>query len=357
MPEAYLKLYGVIYSPGYVEMSGKSAIRQFYLREQESYINQHEWPIVGITQQVAVADALDSAASLWILTLTNVTAKRGHGSPLFDQFGFAHQIGSNYYQPYVTSVCILDMLEGENDSRLLVFPTLLGANSISQSDINIEAHNTQGLALVSGITKSGLTRSSIYNTFRVPSMHHLRWIKLNEDRFRGSSIGAIMFIPSTAGNQSQSVLMCNIAAGWGTSVITIQRDETFSGGSVSSVPNWAVPKYTNISVSELNGPTQDAIEVETAFQYPQFPQVPINISEDWANLLSPRFDSSNDTVINRLMQVQISNADDDPSASAQHILSAMVANGLARIGFSSVLQGQVRTTSDVDGSSQLDGNN
>ena len=353
IPEVYRNLYGITYSPGYVELSGKSVTRQFYIGAESEYAAQNVFPAICSTQQAAVADALGSATSLWLLALTNVTAQRGHGNSLSDQSDSTHQIKSNYYQPYVSSVCIPDTLEGENDSRPLVFPTLLGANSESQSDTNIEYYGWQGLESVPGITKPGLQRLSLYDSSRVSSMYHVRWIELNESRFRGSSIGAVMFLPRTDGDQSQPVLLCNLAAGWGTSALSVQQSETDLAGSVSSTTNMDFPTNTNISIQILKAPVnQDSLHA--GFRYPQFPQVPINISESWANLLSPRFNSSNDTIINRLMQVRTWTG--DPKDDGPYVLSAMVANGLARIGFSSELQGQVRTTTGVDGSVQLDGN-
>ena len=353
VPEAYADLYGIVYSPGHVELSGKSVTRELYIAEDQDYAPQNVWPAQSTTQQAAVADAFGSATYLWLLALTNVTAQRGHGNPLSDQSDSFHQIKSEYYQPYVSSACIFDTLEGENDSRSLVFPTLLGANDESQSDTSIEFNGLQGLESMPAITKPGSHRSSIYDKSMVPSMYHLRWIELNEDRFRGSSIGAVMFLPSTNGDQTQTVLMCNLAAGWGTSSVSLQQSLSTSSGSVSSTINWVMPKNDNVSVQTVNVPVKQD-ERDLAFRYPQFPQIPINISESWANLLTPRFNSSNDTIINRLMQEQVFSG--DPTSYAHFVLSAMVSNGLARIGFSSELQGQVKTTSGVDGSVQLDGN-
>lgn len=353
LPEAYRDLYGLTEFPGYVELSGKSVIRQFYIREDDAYIPQHVYPALSTTQHAAVADALGSATSLWMLALTNVTAQRGHGNSLSDQSDSTHRIKSNYYQPYVSSVCTPDTLEGENDSRPLVFPTLPGANNESHSDTNIEYYGWEGLESMPGITKPRSQRSSLYDTSKLPSMFHLRWIELNEDRFRGSSIGAVMFLPITAGNQSQPVLMCNLAAGWGTSAISIQQSLSALSGSVSSTINWDIPEDPNPPIQMTNTPVNQP-DPNVAFADPQFPQVPINIAESWANLLSPRFNSSNDTIINRLMQEQVWPG--DPKSYAHFVLSAMVTNGLARIGFSSELQGQVRTTSGVNGSVQLDGN-
>ena len=354
MPEFYRNLYGVTGSLGYVELSGKSVTRQFYVQEDEEYYSQNVYPVIGTTQQAAVADALGSATSLWLLALTNVTARSGHGNPLSDQSDSTHRIESDYYQPYVSSFCVPDTLEGESDSRPLVFPTLLDANTKSQSDTTIQFYGRQGLESVPGITKSGMLRSSIYDKSKIPSMYHLKWIDLNEDRFRGSSTGAVMFLPRTPGNQSQPVLMCNLAAGWGSSAISIQQSLSVLSGSTSSTVTWDMSEDPDASIQITMEPTYKAAYPNIGFSYPQFPQVPINISESWANLLSPRFNSTNDTIINRLMQVQVFPG--EPRAQAHFVLSAMVANGLARIGFSSELQGQLRTISGVNGSVQLDGN-
>ena len=93
---------------------------------------------------------------------------------------------------------------------------------------------------------------------------------------------------------------------------------------------------------------------KATFDFPRFPQVSINIFESWANFLSSRFNNSNDTIINSLMQVQI--FDGDSKITATSALTTMVTNDLARIGFLFGLQGKVKTTSAADDSPQLDGN-
>lgn len=125
IPGPYTDRYGFTRVPGYVGISGKSAVRRLYLGELDDFILQNVYPAVSTTQQAAVADALLSAANLWFLSLTNVTARRGHGNPLSDQSNSAHTIKDGYFQPYVSSFCVPDTIEGLDDDRSLVLPTLL----------------------------------------------------------------------------------------------------------------------------------------------------------------------------------------------------------------------------------------
>ena len=73
------------------------------------------------------------------------------------------------------------------------------------------------------------------------------------------------------------------------------------------------------------------------------------MTEEWARYLNPFLSGSNTTVFNYLMNPQMIFA--DRSVSAKIILAALLANGLARIGSTSQLQGTVKTVTLPDGSS------
>lgn len=76
-------------------LRGKSSTRQLLIDENEDYIGQGPRPAIAPTTHAAIADALTRTGALWSLSLTNVTAKSGHGSPLSDQSDALHTIASN----------------------------------------------------------------------------------------------------------------------------------------------------------------------------------------------------------------------------------------------------------------------
>lgn len=320
-----------------------------YADEDDGFSSQNVWPGLGTTQQLSPADGLVAAASLWFLSLTNVTARRGHGNPLSDQSASIHTITHDYFQPYTSSFCAPDTIEGKSDNRPLIFPTLLGANDISQSDTTIEYRGFKGLESVPAITMPGTSRSLVLDTPGLVSNYRLRWIELNGSQFNGSAIGAVMLLPNSADNQSQPILSCNLAAGWGLSRLSTQ----VPGMVTSSTAVFPGKKYAYIPIESSNVPAKE-INDAVIFQYPYFPQIPINITQSWADLVAPRFKNSNDSIINQLMQDQM--IEGDPKSYAHFVLSDLVANGLARTALSSELQGSVKTVIGKSGDIELDGN-
>lgn len=355
IPEPYRSTWRVVYLPGYVDVSGKSAIREFYSGQSSTWMAENEIISFTSTQQAAVADALVSASSLWFLGLTNVTAQSGHGNPLSDQSDSVHTIENDYMQPYVDSLCKPDVIDGMDDDRPLIFPLLLSRNNVSYSDTTMDNSFRRNVSVMSipAITKPGMPRSEVLNTPGSISEFRLRWIDLSEDRFQGSSIGAAILLPQSVGNHSQLILTCNIAAGWGNSSIWTTRSMTsVSSGRVSSMieQNETTPIAPNIGIKHTYVPTKQR---DKFLDGGDSTRADINITESWADLLNPRLLDTNSTVIHELMQLQVFQG---YSIFASYILGALVTNGLARTGFSSQLQGNLKTVSMSDGSTQIDGN-
>ena len=266
-----------------------------------------------------------------------------------DQSASIHTITNDYFQPYTSSFCAPDTIEGKSDSRPLIFPTLLDANDISQSDTTIEFRGFKGLESVPAITMPGTPRSLVLDTPGLVSNYRLRWIELNGSQFNGSAIGAVMLLPNSADNQSQAILSCNLAAGWGLSSLSTQ----IPGSVVSSLAILPGIKYEYAPIETTNTPAKEN-DASVSFNYPFFPQIPINITQSWADLVAPRFENSNDSIINQLMQDQM--WEGDPKSYAHFVLSGLVANALARTASSSELQGSVKTVIGKSGDSELDGN-
>ena len=356
IPEPYRSKWRVAYLPGYVDVSGKSAIREFYSGQCSTWMAENEIISFTSTQQAAVADALMSASSLWFLGLTNVTAQSGHGNPLSDQSDSVHTIENDYMQPSVDSLCKPDVIDGMDDDRPLIFPLLLSQNNVSYSDTTMDNsfHRNASATSIPAITKPGMPRSEVLNTPGSMSEFRLRWIDLSEDRFQGSSIGAAILLPQSVENHSQLTLTCNIAAGWSNSSIwTTRRFQSDLGsGRVSSMieQNETTAIGPNLGIKHTHVPTK---QQDKFLNRDDRTRVEINITESWADLLNPRLLDTNSTVIHELMQLQVYQG---YSTFASYILGAMVTNGLARTGFSSQLQGSLKTVSMSDGSTQIDGN-
>ena len=77
------------------------------------------------------------------------------------------------------------------------------------------------------------------------------------------------------------------------------------------------------------------------------------MTEDWAQYLNPSISNSNTTVFSRLMASRVLLA--DLSLNVRVILAELLANGLARIGSTSRLQGTLKTVIQSDGFEGLDG--
>ena len=373
IPEPYKTMFNSTLAPDCAQLRGANAHRSLCIEADNRFNPQLAWPILSSTEQVPIANALFSASHLWQLSLTNVSARHGHGNPLSDQSNSIHTIENGVYQPYVTSCCAQDTYTGEDDKRPLVFPTLLGANDRSQTDTSIQ----QDFGPVPGITKSGALRSDVLRTSEVDSDFRLKWIELPENNFNGSSIGAVILLPKHDDTGTQDILTCNLAAGWGSTKLKYDVAQS----NIIYTPKHRMTAAAPIEISNVPEGEQGINYI--TFDYPYFPQkrtyfqnhfvtraacfnahlrtgmlipdwsIAINITLSWAELFSAQLEHSNTTIFNEIMQEQVwlNNARD----YAPSVLSGLVANGLARLGFSSSLQGAVKTISK-NGNIELDGN-
>ena len=333
-----------------VQLTGKFSMRELYFGQALDSEEHHFRDMVSTTQQAVISDALIETGALWFLSLTNVTKKAGHGSPLSDQSDAIHKISGDYYQPYSAAVCVPDLINGSSDSRPVALPYLEGANppSLINANISIKAG-----AWWSGKIHPGIRRQQILETPGPPSQYRLRWLDLSAGLFDGSTIGAIILMPPFKESSLQGLLLCNLAAGWGTSAL---QTHTMSGGHGVVSSRMARGKTQSESVpSDQRLIVPDAEAMIMPFDYSAFyPQRHINITKGWAEYLNPFIPSLNVSVIDLLMQNQI--LLDAPGFTAQTALSLLMVNGLSRSGFSRQLQGSVKTVAQSDGFNSLDGN-
>ena len=357
LPMQYIYKYGLLYSPAYVELTSANSLRQLRINDQNALNLTWGYDMVlavATTQQAAVSDALTAIGALWNLAMGNLTTK-GHGS-ILNQLDAVHSIEADYYQPYTIASCEYDIIHGHEDSNPVVFPIPPGSTFSMLNTSAFSSNLSVNGASYHAIEYPGLTRSQILETPGSPDENRLRWVELPQMPFNGTAIGAVILLPRASTNKTQEVLMCNLGAGWGTSKL---NTSTFAGNAqtvlseVGLDPNTASyrrllnnPGPYNVNTGTLN---QEELNVNLEyFALPLFPQRPITVTEGWARYLNPFLTGSNTTVFNYLMNAQMTFA--DTSVSAKIIMPALLANGLARIGSTSQLQGTVKTVALPDGS-------
>ena len=343
-----------------MEMTDKSSKRYLQVAEDLSFIGSGPIPLMGMTQHAAVADALTRTGALWFLSLTNLTAEKGHGHPLSDQTNAFHTIAHDYKQPYSTVVCVPDSVSSAPDLTPIAFPVLPNANPVSSSNGNISYPGcVPGIPNQTSqtIAQQTITREQVYNLPHSTTDFILHWIDLNIDAFNGSSIGAIVQLPRAENNATQELMVCNLSAGWGTAALSMHT----MGGGISTVSSRVIEGDNHTtqsnSIKDTNIPGWETTDASGGryFDYhlPYYPRQLINISREWAEYLNPTLTGLNTTVFNTILQQQIFSC--SPRVSTETALVSMVVNGLATIGAGSQLQGSVRTKGP-NGDEGIDGN-
>ena len=335
-------------NPLATDISGRSSQRQLYFGSGVGPV----W--ISTAQQVAVADALTTTSSYWSLGLYNVTARGDHGLPLSDQSNSIHTLTGDNYQPFSVGYCQLDSIQNDTDTRPLALPFLQDVNDPATANVNITLQ--EGLVR-QAIVLPGVSRADIMSNPGNSSQYRLQWVELPQPQFKGSSVGAIVTLPRPVSNltKPQDIILCNFGAGWGTT--TLQMQQLAGGfGSVSS----QILGAQNSNPRGAYQRTPENINNLIFWEYNSFPQRPTNITQEWAQYLNPIVRSANRSGFDLIMQDFVPFADPDDSlrlaARAGGVLVELIANGLARIGFESALQGSPKSVKSADGTSWIDGN-
>lgn len=327
-------------TPDNLQVTGRSSLRML------SFLGAFTWDIVDGKQNIvfnselsssqhsAVADALTTTGILWSLAMTN-TSTKGHGSVL-SQLDSVHTITNEYYQPYTSVACNTEVINGLSDVETLGFPSSPGPDfQVLTPDRNFSDPQDN-------LVFPNITRADLLNTPGPLAEYRLRWIDLP---FDGIAVGAVILLPRSAKNATQEVFLCSIGAGWGLSVMNYTA--AINGDVIPLVSQINLKSVTNalrpgqqIPDRYFRGSTSAEELSRTqklSYYYPVFPQRPVVVTEDWARYLNPSIEYLNTTIINVLMGLTA-----DGTTGAQTILAGMVANGLARIGSASQLQGTVK---------------
>ena len=337
--------------PAFIELTDRTSQRQLRVATLISGLSGPQ-PSVAMTQHAAVADAMTTAGVLWELSLTNVTAAKGHGSPVSEQSAAKHTISGNYKQPYGSIICVPDTATSAQDMAPIDIPHVWGVNpaNLATGNITYEACGVQ--SEVQAIAHPSMTRGQMFNLSRSTTQYTLHWTELEPDLFKGSSIGAVIVLPSAQANDHQDVLICNVGAGWGTSSISMQTGNNGNTAVMSKMigDDLHIPNANNnISPNVKNQHNEGADLMDFSLR-DKYPQQIINITQDWARYLNPMVAGLNTTVINVLLQEQVFSC--SPRRSLELALAALIVNGLAQSGIGAQLQGTVRR----DGVGGLDGN-
>lgn len=329
IPPNYLGPYTM--SPFSVQLTGQSSLRQLiiqhYTNKNDALGYDHE-AAQSTTQQAVVADALTTISALWIVGLQRAK------SSLNDQRDAVQTIASGYYQPYTVVSCGTDIIQGDFDTRPLAFPVPPGSSAEMLSTMNV----TKSVLEMPAIIYPGLSRSQILETPGSPDSYRLRWVELPRDLFNGTTIGAVAIPPSP--NSTQEILVCNLSAGWGSSMLNMSSTPSMSKTDLVS----SKVQDTASDLSKDKDYMKRIADSIMTFELPRFPQQLIHVDENWAQYLNPTDPTSNTTVFSALMAAKMINKED--SVSARIILAGLLANGLSRLSHTSQLQGKLRTIQD-----------
>ena len=354
----YLALTRVVDSPDWVEVTGDGSQRRFSMISYGLLDGYDQEQTIATIQQSAVADALTETGNLW--DRSNISTS-GHGSVLQRQDA-VHAINDGYYQPYTITSCASDVIRGPQDDSAVAFPVPPGVEASLM--LNENEYNDSALDVYSFVS-SDITKDQIFATPGSPKESRLKWVELPQDPFNGSAIGAVILLPRSAINLTQEIIVCNLGAGWGSSLINTSSYNSGTGFTTSVVRGRANTDVSKISLNRtlpsdhLFSPAESEATVHVvSYDRPFFPEEPIIVTELWANYLNPFMPALNTTVIDALMSTYKPPRDLSPRQRvlvAKWALGGLLANGLASIGATGTLQGNIKTVVKPDGSSVVDG--
>ena len=366
--------------PSTVEISGKNSLRQLQIVEvtgtnpllsQNNIISTS----IGTTQHAAIADALALTGATWELAVQTAQPRRGHGVYPSNQQSAIHTISSGYFQPYTAVTCMTNPIEGDSDQRPVIVPA-----SILNSDYKSVPNGFNNNSYIPAVDYPLIKRSELLNLPGSTSSYRAQWFNLPQDLFNASALGVIVVFPNRAYNTSsnssdgyptQISVSCNLGAGWGSSSMnTTSYLEAIS--ATSSLINFDTTDYwidskttarTLYPVAPVIDFYQEVTDSPVFFYLPRFPERQIEIKASWGEYLNPTIPNLNRTVLDYLLTAN----GDSPYATlgttykndnvyaVQLTLTALLTNGLARVGYDYSFQGTPRVTSPPINYTNLDG--
>ncbi|KAL9038407.1 MAG: hypothetical protein Q9180_003156 [Flavoplaca navasiana] len=306
----------------------------------------------AFVNQAVVADALSTTSVLWETSLVNITANPGHGSPLSDLTKAVHRIDSEYKQSSSRATCIPSGISNSTSSQSVAIPLLPFTNLTKSNAKNIMSQTVKmGRYLVT--KHPWFTNAQLLDAPGDLGNYRLKWLELPQETFVDGNIGLAILFPESNATALQRALICNIVAEWVDSDIEIKSDGDGIGTTKGNEHSKdLVPSDRPISEA-LRPRAQDLVRHNAH-------RVPIAISESWAQYLNPNLTNLNTTVFNELMQhTEFTNPQQFLSGGVElmaTVLAMLTANGLARVGWGTTLQGTVKTRGGPDEEGYPDGN-
>lgn len=341
-------LSGVQYSP--MQLLGRFSSRQ-YLYAPYYFQTKFYTVVASIssTQQSVIADALHNTASIWSEAIPFSTQTSHHGASLNDQQNTVHSIANDYFQPYTSTLCLLDVIEGLNDRRNMAFPI---SPIFYEKETELPSNITASISGYPAVGFPSIQRAQLLEIPGRESDNRVKWVQLSQSPLTHASVGLIVLLPKDPPTESMviqtntEIVVCNIQAGWGGSLMNMTTAQANKGG-ISSFPkvDTSIGYDQNSSAVALD--SFQAIDSPIYFnQQPTYPSIPIEIDVEWAEYLNPFVPSINTTVIDFLLKLAATNGSKAgvPHAASQDIATGLVTNGLARSAFTSELQGNISLT-------------
>ena len=255
MDSETLAFIGRVQTSNWVEVTGHRSLRRLELASFAE--GRDPKPEIATTQQLVVADALTETGNIWLDAVSNVTTS-GHGSVLQRQDA-VHAIKSNYYQPYTYATCASDVIQGPQDDSVVAFPYLAGQGESNDTSLD-----------------PGITKIQILSTPGPLTESRLKWVELPRDPFNASAVGAVILLPRSTVNLTQEIIVCNLGAGWGASLI---NESSFGGGTTfttsvidfSDIPNSSPVNHSNFDATGVTQAESDASGSIIAYYAREYP--------------------------------------------------------------------------------------
>lgn len=215
-----------------------------------------------------------------------------------DKFGQPHRLDNyqvlqnNYYQPYTTTSCVLDVVNNGSDEAPLRFPRILETISHLRKDREI-------------VSVPSLTRGQIINNVSDDnSEFRVHWIDLPLNIFGTGIPGAVIVNPQGPDGPPYNIYQCTSDAGWGSSVIetdTLQYGQAVTSHRVNSSP---MDYQMGVGVYDVYGYTYSSLPDFANTSNIPFPEHRISVSNGWMKFLNPTLilaDNSTTTFISRYL--------------------------------------------------------
>ncbi|KAF7596481.1 hypothetical protein BBP40_001353 [Aspergillus hancockii] len=365
---------------GSAQVTGKNSLRPLSLMNPKFMNIQSAAYAPGLSTyatapHAAVTDALVSMADLWVLALGEamqmvklepsvqigtlyVASDQTHDVSVSSNQLVFHTLDTGIDQPYTTSWCMRAYTDTANLSQPAAVPSGFGpstdwkaadktATYISLYDRNLEYLQVPNTTWSDIFSAPGDNQTD----------YRVSWLSLDvnaqsttADKSSIYSLWAFVLAPRPQNTTRLDFSLCPANAGWAKTILNVTSD----GQGPNRVTSAVVPVNKSLHSKGYSWFTHKTYEgmfslTNQDFSYPVFPQRPITLSQSWLDLLNPIVPSAenkthNSSVFNELVRAAGGVQNDTYTFAAA--ISAMLANGVSRAGFSASLTGTVAVEPD-----------